>query len=346
MPRRKYPVHEQELLALVNFLRAHRSYLISRAFIAFTDHKSLIYLQTQPFLSKRQAGWVEQLQEFNFKIEYLPGQFNVVADVLSRNPTYAPRCIECTKRLVMTALHDQLPPPFPASITAEEWSNATLEDEYANVIRQEIALAGPEQHGRFRRFSGHPDARRRTLLRGIKTLRPLRTSVNHPRAKSRPIAGRRTRRSRRHIRQVAPTFLLADHAQRYPLIHPHVPPMPRLRVKRQARVYERVAHSWGSKHDSRIRSVLSPRRKRSPRCTTGPLRRRLPFHTGSPNPLLVHGHKSRVSVPVHEPRMEAHRHATDIHLRPRSKGPVRFLRSLLHALRHASRVRHCTPSTN
>jgi transposase InsO family protein len=100
----RYPVHEQELLALVKCFKANRHYLVGRAFRAFTDHKSLIYLQEQPYLSRRQANWVEFLQQFDFAVEYLPGQWNTVADILSRNPHYAPRCIECAKRIELFAI--------------------------------------------------------------------------------------------------------------------------------------------------------------------------------------------------------------------------------------------------
>ncbi|TPX52014.1 hypothetical protein PhCBS80983_g06534 [Powellomyces hirtus] len=86
----RYPVHKQELLALVKFLCGNRLYLINRPFTAFINHKSLIHLQEQPYLSKRQASWVELLQEFDFKVEYLPGRWNTVADILSRTPAYAP----------------------------------------------------------------------------------------------------------------------------------------------------------------------------------------------------------------------------------------------------------------
>ena len=79
-----YPVHELELLAIVHALRTWRVYLLGRHFQVFTDHHSLTYLQTQPSLSKRQARWVEFLQEFDFEIIYKPGKNNQVADALSR----------------------------------------------------------------------------------------------------------------------------------------------------------------------------------------------------------------------------------------------------------------------
>ena len=69
----RYSVHEQELLVLVRTLEANRPYLIGRPFRAFTDHKSLTFLQAQPHLSRRQANWVELLAEFDFEIRYIGG---------------------------------------------------------------------------------------------------------------------------------------------------------------------------------------------------------------------------------------------------------------------------------
>ena len=79
-----YATHEKELLAIVHALRVWRHYLDAQDFVIHTDHAPLRYLQTQPQLSKRQARWMELLQEFKFEIKYRPGRDNVVADALSR----------------------------------------------------------------------------------------------------------------------------------------------------------------------------------------------------------------------------------------------------------------------
>ena len=87
---RKYPVHEQELLAVIIALKEWRHYLHGNPFTirVLTDHHSLQWLRTQPQVSARQARWLERLAEFDFKIEYQEGKKNVVADSLSRRPDH------------------------------------------------------------------------------------------------------------------------------------------------------------------------------------------------------------------------------------------------------------------
>jgi hypothetical protein len=88
--QRNYAVHEWELLAIVEALRAWRCYLYGSTHPVeiFTDHHSLQYINTQPNLSARQCRWVELLQDYTFKIRHIHGDRNVAADALSRRSDY------------------------------------------------------------------------------------------------------------------------------------------------------------------------------------------------------------------------------------------------------------------
>ncbi len=85
---RNYPVHEQELLAVICALKTWRHYLYGEQFTIETDHESLQYLQTQPQLSKRQIRWLETLSQFTYTMQYKKGKDNIVADALSRRPDH------------------------------------------------------------------------------------------------------------------------------------------------------------------------------------------------------------------------------------------------------------------
>ena len=83
---RKYPVHEQELLAIVTALKDWRCYLHSsdQPVHVVTDHQSLKWINTQQHLSARQTRWVEYLQDFDLTVTYRVGSDNQAADALSR----------------------------------------------------------------------------------------------------------------------------------------------------------------------------------------------------------------------------------------------------------------------
>ena len=85
---RNYPTHEQELLAVVHALKTWRYYLDGTHFIVYTDHDTLRHFPTQPKLTRRQARWMELLQEYDFEFKYTKGKDNVVPDALSRRPDH------------------------------------------------------------------------------------------------------------------------------------------------------------------------------------------------------------------------------------------------------------------
>ena len=101
---------EKELGAIVFAARQWRCYLENgRPVYIHSDHNPLRYLQTQQRLNSKQARWVESLSRINWKITYVPGDENVVADALSR-ATHHPH--------TLTPLLDSFPISCAARISA------------------------------------------------------------------------------------------------------------------------------------------------------------------------------------------------------------------------------------
>ncbi|CAI7893870.1 unnamed protein product [Closterium sp. NIES-54] len=88
---RNYATHDRELLAVVHAIKTWRCYVELQPVTVYTDHRPLQHLKTQPVLSRRQARWVEFLEQFNpsLQIIYRPRKLNP-ADILSRPPPPAP----------------------------------------------------------------------------------------------------------------------------------------------------------------------------------------------------------------------------------------------------------------
>lgn len=121
----RYPVHEQELLAIIVACTAWRPYLHGTRFKVMTDHHSLRYFLTQPMLSGRQARWKDRLAEFDFVIEYIEGKTNVVADGLSRRSDHQVIGLSCVQGLLESKI-------FVSSIRQDEV--AIRRDRERNIV--------------------------------------------------------------------------------------------------------------------------------------------------------------------------------------------------------------------
>uniref|UniRef100_A0A388KKV7 Reverse transcriptase n=1 Tax=Chara braunii TaxID=69332 RepID=A0A388KKV7_CHABU len=86
MPSKKLvkSTYESELYALYKALVHWRHFLLGRFFYLRTDHQTLKWIKTQPTLSNALKRWIEVIDQYDFKLEYLKGEYNKVADALSR----------------------------------------------------------------------------------------------------------------------------------------------------------------------------------------------------------------------------------------------------------------------
>ncbi|GBG90598.1 hypothetical protein CBR_g50941 [Chara braunii] len=90
MPSKKLAksAYERELYALYKALVHWRHFLLGRFFYLRTDHQTLKWIKTQPALSDALKRWIEVIDQYDFKLEYLKGEYNKVADALSRRANY------------------------------------------------------------------------------------------------------------------------------------------------------------------------------------------------------------------------------------------------------------------
>lgn len=84
--QRNYPTHEKELLAIVCALAKWRVDLLGSEFPVYIDHCTLEAFDLQKDLSWWQCRWQEFLSQYDYKIVYVKGEDNRVADSLSRLP--------------------------------------------------------------------------------------------------------------------------------------------------------------------------------------------------------------------------------------------------------------------
>jgi hypothetical protein len=87
-PKLLYTIYDKEMLAIMHALAKFRKYLVGEKFIVRKYHNSLKYFLDQKDLNERQKKWVRKIQAYDFDIQYVKGKNNVVANDLSRIPSF------------------------------------------------------------------------------------------------------------------------------------------------------------------------------------------------------------------------------------------------------------------
>ena len=77
----------KEAFALVLAVRHWHVYLAGTRFVLNSDHNPLTFLRSQKDSRGKIGRWVNELEEFDYVVQYIPGKDNLKADALSRNKT-------------------------------------------------------------------------------------------------------------------------------------------------------------------------------------------------------------------------------------------------------------------
>lgn len=79
---------------MIRFTRQYRHYLLGRLFLVRTDHSSLTWLLNFKNSHGQLARWMEELSQYDMRVEHRPGKQHANADALSRIPAEAELCKE------------------------------------------------------------------------------------------------------------------------------------------------------------------------------------------------------------------------------------------------------------
>ncbi|KAJ1595825.1 hypothetical protein NDA14_004302 [Ustilago hordei] len=89
---KNYEIHNKELLALVACLTQWQHMLagLPSQLVILTDHEALKYFKLQCHITGQQARWVVLLADFNFILQYQPGDKGGEPDALTRQVNMQP----------------------------------------------------------------------------------------------------------------------------------------------------------------------------------------------------------------------------------------------------------------
>ena len=135
----------KESFALVMAVRHWHVYIAGRPFVLKTDHNPLVFLRSQKDPRGKIGRWINELEEFDYKIQYIPGKDNVKADTLPRSSA---------------ANSDQPEPEFDHKIYAsyiqsdhlkQQLATEQLQDPLIQNAMRNIANNQPINNGRLKR---------------------------------------------------------------------------------------------------------------------------------------------------------------------------------------------------
>jgi hypothetical protein len=85
-PKKNYPIHKKDMLAIICALKKWHSDLPSIPIMVYTDLRMLENFNTQCDLSHHQLQWQEFMSQYDMIVVYISGEENMVTNALSHIP--------------------------------------------------------------------------------------------------------------------------------------------------------------------------------------------------------------------------------------------------------------------
>ena len=158
---------KRELLAVVNFTRHFKHYLLGQKFTFITDHRALQWLHNFKDPDALTARWLEKLAAFDYEVVHRPGKSIGHADGLSRTPLRALNAIATEDPAADAPEGDQKwpnrtneSPPDPKHFQYSEIQGDVLQstDSIAHCISADFKLGAGIARSIERRFpTQYPD---------------------------------------------------------------------------------------------------------------------------------------------------------------------------------------------
>ena len=131
---RKYSAGEREALAIIFAVKLLHPYLWGKHFKVYTDHQALRWVFSLDDPTGRLSRWALRLQDFDFEVRYKKGADNVVADTVSRLPTYGLVDAEVDIDIPVFSVLTTFVPAFANRIDSKSWITNDFESQDSSEV--------------------------------------------------------------------------------------------------------------------------------------------------------------------------------------------------------------------
>ena len=138
--QKKWSTHSKEAFAAIMAIRHWHVYLAGTEFVIKSDHDPLVRLRSKKDPRGKFARWITELEEYNYKIEYIPGKSNTVADALSRNENAIENTSEEFEDKIFTVI--DLNSDFSIQLKQEQYADLIISNALKQVEKGEKVMEG------------------------------------------------------------------------------------------------------------------------------------------------------------------------------------------------------------